>query len=101
MAVSRRVLKRKELEKKLKGLSDWTVNAKETEIAKTFKTASFVGSLALSAKIAVHAEVMNHHPDLELSYGKLKVKLTTHDAKGITQADIDLAKRIDKMTVGV
>lgn len=95
MTVSRKVLKGKELEKKLKGLSEWVVNAKETEITKTINTPSFVGSLALAAKIAVHAEVMDHHPDLELTYGKVRVKLKTHDAKGITNADIELAKRID------
>ena len=51
--------------------------------------------LAFVAKVAVHAEVMNHHPDIELSYGKVKVKLSTHDAKGLTTLDFELAKRID------
>jgi 4a-hydroxytetrahydrobiopterin dehydratase len=97
MSQSRAKLKNSEIAKKLKHATEWTLNAKYTEISRTFDVTSFVHGLALAARIAVHAEVMNHHPVLELSYGKVKVKLTTHDAKGLTNADFELAKKIDAL----
>ena len=90
-------LTKKQLEKSLGALSGWVVNKKETELSKSFAFSNFVTALAFCAKILVHAEVLNHHPELVVSYGKVKVKLTTHDAKGLTKLDFDLAKRIDSL----
>lgn len=56
---------------------------------------SYVVAFTFVARIVVHAEVMGHHPDIELSYGKVRVKLSTHDVKGLTNADFALAKKID------
>ncbi len=100
MAVLRKKLNTKDIGKKLKKISEWVLNAKQTELSKTFSFSNFVNGLAFVAKVTVHAEVMGHHPDIELSYGKVKVKLTTHDAKGLTNSDFDLAKKIDGLRVG-
>jgi 4a-hydroxytetrahydrobiopterin dehydratase len=100
MAISKKKLKTADIDKKLKSISDWTVNTGGTQLSKAFTFNSFVYGLAFIAKIAVHAEILNHHPDIELSYGKVKVKLTTHDVKGLTQADFELAKRIDNLKMG-
>lgn len=81
--------------KKMKALSGWEVNKKGTEIHKTFKTTSFVAGLSFVARIAVHAEVLGHHPVVELSYTSVVVTLSTHDVKGLTQNDFELAKKID------
>lgn len=91
-------IKGAELKKRLKAVPEWTVNAKETELGRSFSTRTFVQGLSLVAKIAVHAEVMGHHPDIELTYGKVKVKLSTHDVKGLTSLDFELAKRIDNLS---
>lgn len=87
----------KQVAKSLTALSNWSVNKTATQLTRSFDFDNFVVALAFCAKIAVHAEVLGHHPDLELSYGKVKVKLKTHDAKGLTKLDFDLAKRIDKL----
>lgn len=87
----------KEIEKKFASLDGWILNAKQTELSKSFETPTFVAGLAFSARIAVHSEILGHHPTIELSYGKVKVKLTTHDVKGLTKLDFELAKRIDGM----
>ncbi len=81
--------------KKLASISGWMTNKKQTELSKVFDTASFVDGLALIARITVHAELLNHHPVIELSYSKVKVVLTTHDVKGLTLKDFELAERID------
>lgn len=90
-------MKASEVKKRLKNYPDWTVNAATTQIAKTYSFPSFVAGLAFVAKIAVHAEILGHHPDVELSYGKVKVRLSTHDAKGLTPLDFELAERIDSI----
>ena len=89
---------KKDVEKHLRALSAWKPNAKHTSISKEFSFASFISALAYVAKISVHAEVLNHHPTIELSYGNVKVTLTTHSAKGLTKSDFELAGRIDGLT---
>ena len=81
--------------KKLAGISGWMTNKKQTELSKDFVTDSFVDGLALTARITVHAELLSHHPVIELSYGKVRVTLTTHDVKGLSIKDFELAERID------
>ena len=93
----KKVLSKKEVEKHLRDLSEWKPNAKHTQISKTYPFPSFIAGLAFIAKISVHAEVLNHHPTLELSYGNVKVTLTTHSAKGLTKGDFELAGRIEKL----
>lgn len=90
-----KLLKEKDIAKKLEAISGWQVNKKGAELSKTFDVRNFVAGLAFVAKVTVHAEIMEHHPDVELSYGKVKVKLSTHDAGGLTKLDFDLAKKID------
>ena len=48
--------------------------------------------------VAVEAESMNHHPDWSNSYNKVDVKLTTHSMGEVTRKDIELAKKIDKLS---
>lgn len=88
-------LTQKEVEKNLVRINAWMTNKKATELSKSFKTDSFLDGLALIAKIAVHAELMNHHPEIVLSYEQVIVRLSTHDVKGLTKLDFELAKRID------
>lgn len=95
MAISNKKLSESDVTKNLLKISEWTVNTKSTELSKVFDVPSFVTGLAFIAKIAVHAEVMGHHPIVELSHTKVKVKLSTQDVKGLSRLDFELAKRID------
>lgn len=100
MLSKNRKLKLTEIKSKFLKISDWNLNTKQTELSKSFEFSSFVNGLAFIAKIAVHAEIMGHHPDIELTYHKVKVKLSTHDVKGLSKADFELAKRIDGLRIG-
>jgi 4a-hydroxytetrahydrobiopterin dehydratase len=93
--MSTKALTETQILKKLAGISGWMTNKKQTELSKSFTTDSFVDGLALTARITVHAELLNHHPIIELSYGMVKVTLTTHDVKGLSIKDFELAERID------
>jgi len=94
----RKAFAKKDVEKHLRELSEWKPNAKHTQISKSFPFPSFISALAFVAKISVHAEVLNHHPTIELSYGNVKVTLTTHDAKGLTKSDFELARRVEGLS---
>jgi len=88
-------LTKKQLDSAIKKLPEWNRTSKDTKLTRTFTFTNFVEALAFCAKILVHAEVINHHPELTISYGKVKVVLTTHDVQGLTKHDVELATRID------
>lgn len=62
-----------------------------------FATGSFVTGIALADAIAAAAEEANHHPDLDLRYPFLAVKLVSHDVGGVTSRDLELATRISEL----
>jgi 4a-hydroxytetrahydrobiopterin dehydratase len=66
-------------------------------IRRKYKTHSWKGTLMAVNAIGHLAEAAWHHPDLALSYAWLEVKLMTHDAKGITDKDFELAKKIEEV----
>lgn len=66
-------------------------------IEKTFECGDFVGSVEFVRKLVAPAEAMNHHPDLEISWDKVKVSLSTHSEGGLTAADFELAAKIDAL----
>lgn len=76
------------------GLSDWRLlfSALHTR----FRTRSFATGLELVNRIGEEAEAMNHHPDLDLRYPHLNVRLTSHDSGGVTARDIRLARKISE-----
>lgn len=58
----------------------------------------FKGALEFVNKVGGLAEEMNHHPDIELGWGRVKISLTTHSTDKITDKDWDLANKIDAIT---
>lgn len=65
------------------------------EIVKWYELPSFRDAITFVDSIADAAEAADHHPDLDIRYRRVRVALSTHDAGGITQKDIDLAKAIE------
>ena len=66
-------------------------------IKRTYKTNSWKGTLMVVNAVGHLAEAAWHHPDITLSYAWLEVRLTTHTAKGITEKDLALAKKIEEV----
>ena len=76
-------------------LSGWSViNGK---LHKDFVFDDFVEAFGFMTRAAIHIEKMNHHPEWFNVYNKISVDLTTHDAGGITQNDIVLAKTLNSL----
>jgi 4a-hydroxytetrahydrobiopterin dehydratase len=83
------------VEEKLAGLDGWERSG--DAIAKTFERGDFVGSVKFVDSIVEPAEDMGHHPDLEISWDKVKVSITNHAEGGLTENDFELASKIDAL----
>ncbi len=86
-----------EIEDALTELDRWTYKGQVIE--RVFKTGNFSDGVALINEFAKTADEMNHHPDVFLSYPKVKVQLMTHEVHGITKRDIELARKINEIAL--
>jgi 4a-hydroxytetrahydrobiopterin dehydratase len=84
-----------EIEERLGKLDGWSREG--DTITKTFSNDDFVGSVKFVDSLVEPAEGMNHHPDLEISWDKVKVKITNHAEGGLTENDFELAKKIEAL----
>jgi 4a-hydroxytetrahydrobiopterin dehydratase len=66
-------------------------------LVKEFKFEDFKSALAFVNQVGVLAETMNHHPDIELGWGRVKITLSTHSVGKVTDKDQKLADEIDKL----
>jgi 4a-hydroxytetrahydrobiopterin dehydratase len=82
-----------EIEYALSGLKGWARNG--GAISKTFEFPTFPAGIAWVDKVAVVAERLDHHPDLDIRYTKVTATLSTHSAGGLTKLDFDLAREMD------
>ena len=71
----------------------WTET--DNKLYRKFEFSDFSEAFAFMTRVAIEAEKMNHHPELFNVYNKVKLRLTTHDANGVTHKDFDLASAID------
>jgi 4a-hydroxytetrahydrobiopterin dehydratase len=85
-----------EIEERLeRDLPTWRLE--DGEIVRTYETGSWQLTLMLANAIGFAAEAAFHHPKLTLGYAQLTVRLTSHDAGGITERDFTLAARIEAL----
>ena len=88
-------LSSEEIQEELSGLSGWSVvNGK---LHKEFEFSDFNQAFGFMTRAATEIEKLNHHPEWFNVYNKLSVDLMTHDAGGITQNDVNLAKILDSL----
>jgi 4a-hydroxytetrahydrobiopterin dehydratase len=84
-----------ELKAALKRLPDWSLAKDREAITRGFQFVDFDAAFAFMTRSALLAAKMDHHPEWSNVYNKVEVTLTTHDANGVTQKDIDLATNLD------
>ena len=65
--------------------------------SRDFRFGDFVEAFAFMTAAALHAEKLDHHPEWSNVYAKVSVDLVTHDAKGITELDFELARRMNEI----
>ena len=81
----------------LGGLAGWQEVDGRDAISRTFKFANFDEAFGWMTQVAKVAEEMNHHPEWFNVWNRVDVTLSTHDAGGLTELDVALAKRMDEL----
>ncbi|HEX6307608.1 MAG TPA: 4a-hydroxytetrahydrobiopterin dehydratase [Longimicrobiales bacterium] len=84
-----------EISRRLASLRGWSRDG--DAIVRRFEFADFARAFGFMASVAAAAERMNHHPDWSNSYNRVEIRLTSHDAGGISERDLKLAARIDEL----
>jgi len=85
-----------EIQRELGALPGWT--RKGNEITKTFTFNGFPAAITFVQALVPLAEGMNHHPDLDIRYNRVIVRLSSHDSGGVTGRDIRFAKQLTELS---
>lgn len=89
------VLTANDLDTALAQLDGWSIQ--NGKLHRQFQFSSFVEAFGFMSSVALVAEAMGHHPEWFNVYNRVTIDLTTHDSGGITQKDIDLAKKANEL----
>ena len=73
----------------------WTRSADGKALQKSFRFADFSEAFAFLARVAMHAEKADHHPEFTSVWNRVDFRLTSHDAAAVTERDVALARAID------
>lgn len=85
------------LAEEIKTLPGWQLDAAGKSLSKNFVFEDFSACFGVMSRIALAAEKLDHHPDWSNVWNRLNIRLSTHDAGGLTGLDIDLARQIDQL----
>jgi 4a-hydroxytetrahydrobiopterin dehydratase len=91
----RALLSPEQLSRALAELPGWSLV--DGKLHREFRFADFVRAFSFMSAVALVAEKRDHHPDWSNVYNRVVVDLTTHDAGGITQSDLDLARAMNEL----
>ena len=97
--LKRSALSAEQVRTQLASLEGWPLVGSDASpaISKTYRFANFYETMAFVNALALIAHQQDHHPDLEVGYNRCKVSLNTHDVGGISETDIDCARRIEAL----
>ena len=75
----------------------WTQSDDGTALERSYRFKDFSQAFAFLTRVALHAEKVDHHPEVTCAWDRVDFRLTTHDAGGVTDRDVALAKEIDRL----
>ena len=90
-----RLLEPAEIDRQLADLPGWASDG--ASLSRTVEAPDFMTAIAVVDDVAVAAEAMNHHPDIDIRWRRVGFTLSTHSAGGITQLDVELAHQISEI----
>lgn len=95
----RSALSLEKAQEQLATLSGWELadSATSPVIRKAYRFANFYETMAFVNAVALIAHQQDHHPDLEVGYNRCQVSMNTHEVGGISETDIDCARRIEAL----
>ncbi|MFW2831601.1 4a-hydroxytetrahydrobiopterin dehydratase [Sphingomonas sp. ID0503] len=82
----------------LNELPDWTYDAERDAITRRYTFADFSAAFGFMARVALLAEKADHHPEWSNVWNRVDVLLTTHDAGGLSERDVKMARAIDSLS---
>lgn len=83
-----------EIESALIDLPEWGLE--NGELVREYRFADFAHAIDFVNVVAERAEAMQHHPDIDVRFNKVKLRLVTHSVGGVTLKDFELALRVDR-----
>ena len=92
----KQALSDEQIDTALESLGGW--RRSDGKLRREFKFADFSQAFAFLTRVALAAEKSDHHPDIHNSWSAVTLELSSHDAGGVTQRDVDLARLIDGLT---
>ncbi|HSQ56060.1 MAG TPA: 4a-hydroxytetrahydrobiopterin dehydratase [Gemmata sp.] len=75
----------------------WTLDEGGNALIRTLKFADFNEAFGFLTRVALHAEKVDHHPEFTSVWNRLDFRLTSHDAGGVTDRDIELAQAVNRL----
>jgi len=90
------VLSDAELTAALDTVPEWSGTT--ASIERTVTAPTFMAAIGIVDEVAIEAEKLNHHPDIDIRWRRVRFTLSTHDAGGVTSLDLALAARIDRIS---
>lgn len=90
-------LTREEAEKYMPEVMGWEMSEDAKMISKKFQFKDFVKAMNFVQGVADIAEMEGHHPDIHISYNKVKLELSTHSIKGLSENDFIVAAKVDEI----
>lgn len=81
-------------------LPEWRLREDGLALERQFKFRDFGAAFAFMTRVALIAEKRDHHPEWSNSYNRVTITLTTHEAGGLTQRDVKMARAIDRIAAG-
>ncbi|HXG37767.1 MAG TPA: 4a-hydroxytetrahydrobiopterin dehydratase [Bacteroidota bacterium] len=94
--MTRTLLTEEQIQQQLRELKGWTRSG--NEIKKTVRLQDFVRAMGFVNSVALLAEKMDHHPDIDIRWNTVHLTLSTHSAGGLTEYDFTLARQIDQLS---
>jgi 4a-hydroxytetrahydrobiopterin dehydratase len=93
--MDRKRLSDDQIKGRLQELKGWTL--RDGKLHREFQFKDFITAFGFVSSVALIAESMNHHPNWSNVYNKVTVDLTTHDAGGVTEFDVEFARRVNAL----
>jgi 4a-hydroxytetrahydrobiopterin dehydratase len=91
----RKALSAEAAQEQLASVPGWSLA--QSTLTREFVFVDFVRAFGFMASVAAIAQALDHHPDWDNVYHKVNIRLTTHDAGGLTERDFEMARRINEL----
>ncbi|HSJ02779.1 MAG: 4a-hydroxytetrahydrobiopterin dehydratase [Verrucomicrobium sp.] len=83
------------LETELASLPEWKKEG--AELVRTFSFPYYLAGISFVNEVANRAETLNHHPDIQIGWRKVTLRISTHSKGGLTELDFNLAREVDAL----